>query len=373
MIEQTTLRPEFIPGLTLNRRFYFEEVRPLLDQHLPGLVHSASLIGYGSDVLGLDTPMSTDHNWGPRFQLYLSPEDFDSQKVVVDNLLRTHLPPTFADYSVHFSEPNMEDNGTQHMGAYESGPVNHLIQILKVDDIFQWSVSINRDAPLTVWDWLALPEQKLLELTAGEVFHDGLGTLVPGRARFSYYPDDVWKLKLAAQWTRIAEEEAFVGRTGDVGDNVGSWIVAARITRDLIKLSFLYARRYAPYSKWLGTAFARLPIAADLLPHMRALTTAADWRERERHLVAIYSRLATEHNKSGITEAVDPATRDYFGRPYQVLFAGRFADAICATIGEPALRNLAEFGAVDQFTDNVAIHSNAANAAKLKRIYGQDL
>ena len=45
--------------------------------------------------------------------------------------------------------------------------------------------------------------------------------------------------------------------------------------------------------------------------------------------------------QSGITEPLSTATRNYFGRPYQVLFAGRFAEAISATISDPALRQLA--------------------------------
>jgi hypothetical protein len=27
-------------------------------------------------VLGVDTPMSTDHNWGPWLQIFLSDEDY---------------------------------------------------------------------------------------------------------------------------------------------------------------------------------------------------------------------------------------------------------------------------------------------------------
>jgi len=56
----------FIPGLELSRRFYWEAVRPVLDAEFPGLRHSAALIGTGSEVLGFDTPMSSDHHWGPR-------------------------------------------------------------------------------------------------------------------------------------------------------------------------------------------------------------------------------------------------------------------------------------------------------------------
>jgi hypothetical protein len=358
-----------MPGLTLNRRFYVEIVRPLIERTMPSLNYSASLIGYGSDVLGLDTSMSTDHNWGPRLQLFLSADDYTAQANTLNEFLRAHLPPTFAGYSVHFSQPNLADNGTQIAEAYQGGPVNHLLAISTVEHFFQKYLAIAPNSELSAWDWLALPEQKLLEVTAGEVFHDGLGTLNPARARLAYYPEDIWKVRLAAQWQRMAEEEAFVGRTGDVGDDVGSWLVAARLTRDLVRLSFLYARRYAPYSKWLGTSFATLSIAAELLPHMKALTTAPEWRTREHHLTALYSRMGAEHNASAVTKPLSTETRNFFGRPYQVLFAGRFAEAISATISHPELRQLAHIGAVDQFTDNVAIHSNPSIAAKLKSIY----
>ena len=70
--------PMFIPGLDLARLFYTEAVRPLLDQECPGLAHSAALIGSGSEVLGFDSLRSTDHNWGPRLQIFL-PDDLLDQ------------------------------------------------------------------------------------------------------------------------------------------------------------------------------------------------------------------------------------------------------------------------------------------------------
>ena len=67
----------FIPGLELSRRFYWEAVRPVLDGLWPGLPHAAALIGAGSETLGFDDEMSTDHGWGPRLQLLLRPEHWD--------------------------------------------------------------------------------------------------------------------------------------------------------------------------------------------------------------------------------------------------------------------------------------------------------
>ena len=61
----------FVPGLELGRRFYAEVVRPLLDEDFPGLRHAAAHLGGGSDVLGFDTAMSRDHDWGPAVTLFL--------------------------------------------------------------------------------------------------------------------------------------------------------------------------------------------------------------------------------------------------------------------------------------------------------------
>ena len=70
--------PAFVPGLELCEAFYREAVRPILDAGFPGLTHAAALIGDGSDVLGYDTPVSRDHQWGPRLILFLSAADHGS-------------------------------------------------------------------------------------------------------------------------------------------------------------------------------------------------------------------------------------------------------------------------------------------------------
>jgi len=63
--------PAFVPGLELNRRFYEQVVRPLLDASFPGLPYAAALLGPGSETLGFDTEMSMDHDWGARMFIFL--------------------------------------------------------------------------------------------------------------------------------------------------------------------------------------------------------------------------------------------------------------------------------------------------------------
>lgn len=61
---------DFIKGLDLCEKFFYDVAKPVLDEYFPELVYSAGLIGYGSDVLGFDDEVSTDHMWGPRFYLF---------------------------------------------------------------------------------------------------------------------------------------------------------------------------------------------------------------------------------------------------------------------------------------------------------------
>ncbi len=40
--------PTFVPGLTLNQRYYESVVRPIIAEAFPRLSYAAALIGYGS-------------------------------------------------------------------------------------------------------------------------------------------------------------------------------------------------------------------------------------------------------------------------------------------------------------------------------------
>ena len=70
-------------------------------------------------------------------------------------------------------------------------------------------------------------------LTGRRVFDDGARASSSRCAtQLAWYPDDVWLWLLACQWRRIDQEEPFVGRTAEVGDELGSRVIAARLVRD---------------------------------------------------------------------------------------------------------------------------------------------
>ncbi|MEO8329267.1 MAG: DUF4037 domain-containing protein [Candidatus Nanopelagicales bacterium] len=317
----------FISGQELSRRFYEGELRPILDAKFSGLAHSAALLGRGSEVLGLDDEMSTDHSWGPRVLVFLGEKDNDRFGAALDETLREALPSRFQDY-----------------------PTDHAIHTVR--GYFLEHLDFDIESEIEPRDWLTFAEQQLVMTTAGVVFHDAVG-LEKVRERFAYYPHDVWLYLLVAGWWRIHPEANLVGRAGFVGDEFGSALIGSRLVQDLMRLCFLMERKYAPYSKWFATTFSRLVCAAELTPILRTVLRAETWPEREAALMSAYERVAAMHNALQITDPIPTHVEQMWDRPFKVLW-GDFPGALQAQIQDPAVQRIAErwpVGGVDQVRD----------------------
>jgi hypothetical protein len=332
--------PAYMPGLQLAREFYVAVVHPLLTEHFPAMPYAAALVGPGSEVAGFDTQRSVDHDWGPRLQVFLTGRDA-TQAGAVTAMLASRLPELFRGYPVAF--PVTREPG---------GLARHRVEVADLGAWLTGRLGFDAQREVTLLDWLATPAQRLAEYTGGEVFHDGPGELTRVRARLAWYPRDVWLYLLACQWQRIGQEEAFPGRCAEAGDDLGSVIVTARLARDLMRLGLLMRRRYPPYSKWLGTAFARIPGAAGLSTLLTAAISARDWARREQYLCRAYSMVASWHNELGLTPPLDTRVRGFYERPYQVIDAARFTAALREVIADPRVRRLPLTGGIDQFTDS---------------------
>ena len=349
---------KFVPGLALSEALFRTGVEPLLAQWAPGLPYAAGLIGPGSDVLGFDTERSTDHDWGPRLFLFLTPDDLPEWKERLGTLFSRDLPRVICGYPTGFAQT--EEEGVVGLGdAASVGPINHRVVVTSAETWLAEQHGLSSLADLTPAEWITLSEQRLLETTAGCIFHDDIGTITAIREALAWYPDDVWRYRLAAQWKRLDQLEPFVGRTGEVGDDLGSQLVTMSLVRDAMKVAFLLERRYAPYPKWFGTAFGELDLAPALRPHLDAARTARTWPEREAAVYGAQRVLAERQNALGLAPWTDPASRAFWGRPFQVMFGGRFADALLESITDPDVRALPPYlGGIDQYIDSTDALNN---------------
>ena len=358
---------EFICGIDLSESFYNDAAKPILETRFPHLQYSAGILGWSSEVLGYDDLTSTDHNWGPRFQLFLSKQDYISYADLISNAFSEKLPLEFRGYPTNFGISVQGDQ--RAMERIVTGPVAHKIDIHTVEDYFERYLGLTPEGEINAADWLSFSEHKLLAVTRGKVFRDGLGSLERLRQRFSYYPQDVWLYILAAQWAKLSEEETFVGRCGEVGDELGSMLIAVRQVRNLMHLCFMLEKKYAPYSKWFGTAFSELKCGPELGPILKGVLLASSWREREKYLSKAYEIVARMHNELGITRPLEEKT-ELHGRPYYVIRAGRFAAEILSAIESEEIRKIKlPIGSVNQFVDSSEKISNPALCKRLKELY----
>jgi len=324
---------QFTPGLELAESFYREVVAAIVGSRQ----HSAALLGEGSEVLGFDSERSTDHAWGPRLQLFVDAVDAQALRSDLD----ARLPEHYRGWPVRFYR-------------WQTSQVDHHVEVLTLDDWLSAGLGFDPRDGVPIDGWLSTPQQVLLEVTAGAVFHDGDGTLTEVRERLAWYPHEVWLWMMAAQWMLIADREPLIGRTAEAGDRLGSRLAAALLARDVMRLALLQERQYAPYDKWLGTTFSRLRTASRLELALDRLVAAADYPSMEEALVEAMEEAACRHNALGMTGQLEPRAAPYAVgindavRPYRVLNAIRFSRACREAITNPALRRLEPIGAIDQ-------------------------
>lgn len=324
---------ELSPGQELSSGFYRDIVAPLVPEP-----HAAALVGEGSEILGFDDDRSTDHSWGPRLHLFVAPRLVGPLTERIDG----GLPESYRSCPVRFY-------------AWQDQTVRHHVTVTTVT---QWvETELRTSRPITsIATWLSLPQQRLLQMTAGPVFRDDSGVLTRTREDLAYFPDDVWWWLQASQWQLIAGAEPLLGRSHEYGDVRGARLVCSRLAQLVMQLAFLHERRYIPYAKWFAAAFGRLDRAEVLGPLVDALLEASEPDRQEDALRTALEVSGVGHNQVTSAESIDARCRPFevgindARRPYQVLNADRFVQACLRQIDDPALRRLAPVGSIDQLT-----------------------
>jgi len=358
----------FVPGLELSHRFYEETIRPLLNEAFPALPYAAALLGPGSETLGFDTEMSMDHDWGARVFLFLRDEDAP-QGSAISNLLSQRLPQSFSGFPIHLPD-RPDEPRTRFMKQPVDGPVNHRVIPITLRTFVHIQLGYDLAQPLQAADWLTFPSYALGEITAGAVYHDGVGELTTIRSRLAWYPHDVWLYLLASGWQRIGQEEHLMPRAGIVEDELGSAIIGSRLVRDVMNLGFLMEKRYAPYPKWFGTAFKRLRCASELWPMLWQAQQASTWHERATALAHAYEYLAHMHNTLEISQKLPETVSRFYTRPFQVIQGSLFAQALVEQISYPEIKLIAErklIGNINQWSDNTDIEG--LERARLRQLH----
>ncbi|MDZ5254104.1 DUF4037 domain-containing protein [Clostridium sp. LIBA-8841] len=357
-------------GLELNEKFYFEVVKPLIEDEFPMIKekYAAGLIGYGSDVLGNDDELSRDHEWGPRCHIWLSNDDYDKYAVDIDKMLLDKLPISYKGYYTRY----VYDKDYRALVTVPTKKNSfHHIGITTVERHMKIQFGIKKkhgEYSLSDLEWLCIPEQKLLELTRGNIFEDKIGEITNVREKFKYYDDEIWKYKLLYCWDEISYLE-LIPLCFARGDEIGGKICLNRVIENIIRITYLYNKTYYPgYLKWYGYEFSKLPkIAKDIEENIKLCQESSDINIIMNNIRSIIEVLLKTHNEIGITETLN-IENSKTNRGLCNISVGNVTNSIEKSLSEK-FKALGVRGACDQWITNSDLLVWSENFTELKRIY----
>ncbi len=261
--------------------FWDEVVLPLLRATHPQetAVMAAGFFGYGSEVLRLDDQYSTDHHFGLRVNVLLPQAVMQARGAAIEDTLAARLPQAWRGRE-------LREGYTRTKGVALASLEHHL----------QSTIGLDRP-PQSLADWLAIPEEDITHVVAGEVWHDPSGQFTAVRAALeAYYPEPV-RIRRLAHWCRyFSGMGVYALKRALLRNNMlYASTTFARSLRWGVQMAFLLDRRYAPYDKWMTEMFHRLPRMGARLAHIveTAPLLTTGWDEK----------LALLHEMSDILDA----------------------------------------------------------------------
>lgn len=274
-------------GREISICFINEVVWPLLERELDAEAKglAVAVIGTGSDVSGLDDEISRDHHWGPRANVMVLPEQAESLLPRVHDALE-RLPAEYQGFKVARDLKIMTGVCTT-----------------SIDGFFRYFLDTDR-LPQTDLEWLAHCEVDLLHVTSGVVVVDGPGELTRRRAALAYYPNNVWRKRIADWCMYITGRDAPYNlyRMAKREDALTASIYKAQYAKQVMELCFTLNQRYAPYTKWLNRSFRKLPrFAADIAPQLDALYSEPDLRKNTMQMIELNYTVAEAIAELGLT------------------------------------------------------------------------
>lgn len=228
-----------------NRRFYEMYVAELIHERFSEYEDriAVGIAGEGSDCLGYDDAISRDHDFGTGVCLWLTDEDMarfgqalsEAYNELVDSAERSYLTKRLR-----------ERRGVMTIHDFYSN-------ILRID-------CDTEGCRMTEDEWYRLDHSCLKTATNGEIFRDDLGTFTAFRKYLlNYYPDRVWRLRIAEQLHEYASSfQVNYARCMTRGDTVAAELCRAKGIQAAMELFFLLRREYPPYYKWTYRALSDL-------------------------------------------------------------------------------------------------------------------
>lgn len=223
-------------GLELCREYYETYGKPMIQKDFPQYADkiAVGLVGEGSDCFGYDDGFSMDHDWGPRFYMWVSAQ-------------------TYAEIGKQLEEAYQKlPKEVQGYMYKESRQANNRQGVFVIEEFYGKLLGVENFSTENIC-WENLAPERLAVATNGEVFIDDEGEFSRIRAFLnSGYPQ--W-----LKYTRMAESAARFSQAGQYnfsrmrkrGEEVSAQMMLWNGVKEALLLLYYMADQYPPHEKWL--------------------------------------------------------------------------------------------------------------------------
>lgn len=239
-------------GLELCRRYYEEYGRPMIAEQFRAYesVIAVGLVGKGSDCFGFDDTLSQDHDYGPRFVMWVTKKVYEE---IGEELQEAYenLPKSFMGVERIETFHGRDRCGVMIIEDFYKNLLGfNLVGML---DRNSGQGASGKESMETIKSWLAVHDYALASAVNGEVFRDDEGIFTKYRNMLmEYYPKAVWYRKIAQTCALFSQNGQYnLPRMRMRGQLVAAELAKAECAKQAMKLYYLLNRTYAPHDKWL--------------------------------------------------------------------------------------------------------------------------
>ena len=204
---------------------------------------AVGVVGEGSDCFGFDDDISTDHDYGIGFCMWLTNEDYEQ--------IGKELQTEYERLVRH------EDRLKYRRG------------VLQINEFYNSILGTRMDFEKEFEpDYRSIEEEQLATVTNGMIFRDDLGVFTSVRTKFlEYYPEQIWREKLAQSIHRFSQyAQSNYPRMMARGDILTAGLCTSKAVEATMDLIYLLNRTYGPYYKWKKKGMEQFLLAKKVLP-----------------------------------------------------------------------------------------------------------
>lgn len=262
-------------GLELCRRYYEEYGRPMIADKFRAYesVIAVGLVGKGSDCFGYDDALSKDHDYGPRFVMWVTKKVYEEIGVELQEAYES-LPRCFMGVERIETFHGRDRCGVMVIEDFYKNILGYnLVGMLAHN---QEAMVSGKESMETIKSWLAVHDYALAAAVNGEVFRDDEGIFTMYREMLrEYYPKAVWYRKIAQTCALFSQNGQYnLPRMRRRGQLVAAELAKAECAKQAMKLHYLLNRTYAPHDKWLFKGLPDNPMMTVTGENMEQLDVA---------------------------------------------------------------------------------------------------